>query len=371
MIETINNLKNNRMKTGAVASAVTSEHTVRMKKILGSLNTRAIKSSEPLRIGLDDVRNADKRGKWWLVGASWKEEHSDNPEAKPTGHPSADASTLEDDGGDFATGATDLLWLAREQRMNTDVRRAIFVTIMSASDYRDAHLRLMKLRLKRSQELEIPRVLIQCAGAEGTYNPFYTLISRRLCSERKLKMAFQFALWDLFKRMGEGWEEEEEEGRGEEEGDAGAMGTRMVVNLARMFGVLVAEGGLGLGVLKVRDCILSFVNSKLKLMGTWQTLNLAYLQPKTQMFVELLLITVILHGQRGSDTKRDEKALMETFVTVRDTPQVARGLQYFLKKVVSKTDVAGGRAEKETVRWACTVAGDALAAIASAKISDE
>ena len=107
------------------------------------------------------------------------------------------------------------------------------------------------------------------------------------------------------------------------------------------------------------------------MIGVRQTLNLAYLQPKTQMFVELLLITVILHGQRASDTKKDEKALMETFMRVRDTPQVARGLQYFLKKVVSKTDIAGGKAEKETVRWACKVAGDALAAIASAKITDE
>ncbi|KAI9855476.1 MAG: suppressor of glycerol defect, partial [Pleopsidium flavum] len=51
MIETINNLKNNRMKSGAAASAVTSEHTIRMKKTLGSLNTRSLKSSEPLRVG--------------------------------------------------------------------------------------------------------------------------------------------------------------------------------------------------------------------------------------------------------------------------------------------------------------------------------
>lgn len=102
-----------------------------------------------------------------------------------------------------------------------------------------------------------------------------------------------------------------------------------------------------------------------------QTLNLAYLQPKTQTFVELLLVAVILHGQRAAATKRDEKVLVETFMRVRDTPQVARGLQYFLTKVVSRTDVAGGRAEEETVRWACGVAGDALAAIASAKITDE
>lgn len=248
MIETINNLKNNRMKTGAVASAVTSEHTVRMKKILGSLNTRSIKSSEPLRVGLDDIRNADKRGKWWLVGASWKE-HSDNPVEKTVGVTSTDTDRQENTSHDFDTGSADLLQLAREQRMNTDVRRAIFITIMSASDYRDAHLRLMKLRLKKSQELEIPRVLIQCAGAEQTYNPFYTLISRRLCSEHKLKMAFQFALWDLFKRMSESGDDEE--GRSDDEGDAETISTRMIVNLAKMFGVLAAEGGLGLGVLKV------------------------------------------------------------------------------------------------------------------------
>lgn len=68
-------------------------------------------------------------------------------------------------------------------------------------------------------------------------------------------MAFQFALWDLFGRMGEGGddgeEEEEEEGAAEGVGMGMGMGMRMVVNLAKMFGVLIAEGGLGLGVLKV------------------------------------------------------------------------------------------------------------------------
>lgn len=62
---------------------------------------------------------------------------------------------------------------------------------------------------------------------------------------------------------------------------------------------------------------------------------------------------------------------MDIFMKTNDTPQVARGLQYFLKKIVSKTDVAGGRAEQETVRWACKVAGDALTVIASTKVSEE
>lgn len=249
MIETINNLKNNRMKTGVAASTVTSEHTIRMKKTLGSLNTRTIRASEPLRIGLKDIRNTDKRGKWWLVGASYKDEDRNNQDlaAPPSKH---QASPHSGDMEMVDQGATDLLQLAREQRLNTDVRRSIFVSIMSATDYRDAHLRLLKLRLKKSQELEIPKVLIHCAGAEKTYNPYYTLIARKLCSDRKLKMSFQFSLWGLFKRMGEGEEGIEEDFEQQDEQDD-TLGMRSVVNLAKLYGILVAEGGLDLGVLKV------------------------------------------------------------------------------------------------------------------------
>ena len=244
MIETINNLKNNRMKTGVTASTITFEHTTRMKKTLGSLNRRTIRASEPLRFGLKDLRQTDKRGKWWLVGASYKDDHADDAErieriSSVRGKNDSLVNT-----NDFAA---DLIQLAKEQRMNTDIRRSIFVAIMSATDYNDAYVRLMKLRLKKSQEVEIPKVLIHCAGAEKVYNPFYTLLSRRVCSDKKLKMSFQFSLWDLFKQMGEG----EEESQDYDEGDEGKLGLRSLVNLARMFGVLIAEGGLGLGVLKV------------------------------------------------------------------------------------------------------------------------
>ena len=136
--------------------------------------------------------------------------------------------------------------------MNTDVRRSIFIVVMSATDYNDAYVRLMKLRLKKSQESEIPKVLIHCAGAEKEYNPFYTFLSRRLCSDKKLRMAFQFSLWDLFKQMGEG----DEEPRESDEQHEGTLGLRRLVNQARLFGVLIAEGGLGVGVLKVCSFLL-------------------------------------------------------------------------------------------------------------------
>ena len=257
MIETINNLKNNRMKTGIAASTITSEHTTRMKKALGSLNQRNIRASEPLRIGLKDLQDTEKRGKWWLVGASYKDDaHNLNKEDMQS---QQTVSSKIKNYEDTDSVAADLVQLAREQRMNTDVRRSIFIAIISATDYNDAFVRLIRLRLKKSQELEIPKVLIQCAGSEKVYNPFYTFLSRRVCSDKKLKMSFQFSLWDLFKRMGEGDHEPDEDGEDEEEGK---LGMRSLVNLARMFGVLVAEGGLGLGILKVFSDLIPSVGKR-------------------------------------------------------------------------------------------------------------
>jgi nucleolar MIF4G domain-containing protein 1 len=332
MIETINNLKNNRMKTGAVASAVTSKHTIQMKKILGSLNNRNIKASEPLRIGLKDIRESDKKGKWWLVGASWA---GNDPGEDDVERDTSKKTTLaiED------TGTSDLLQLAKEQRMNTDIRRAIFISIMSAQDFQDAYMRLMKLKLKKVQEYEIPKVLVHCARGEKSYNPYYTLIAKKVCGDRRLRTAFLFCLWDLFKRMGESDEEDDVP-----EDDEETLDNRQLVNLAKMFGTLILEGGLSLGVLR--------------------NLNLNYLQLKTKTFLEVLFISILLQSQKQAKAGRDEQAVASIFSKAKDTPQLIRGLQYFLKKVVSKTDIARGKEEKATVKWACKVAGDTLEALA-------
>jgi nucleolar MIF4G domain-containing protein 1 len=78
---------------------------------------------EPLRIGLDDLLSTETRGKWWLVGAAW------------TGDPLVERqeslkrkSTSQDD--DTVENA--LLKLAKKQGMNTDIRRSIFVVLMSS-----------------------------------------------------------------------------------------------------------------------------------------------------------------------------------------------------------------------------------------------
>jgi len=95
------------------------------------------------------------------------------------------------------------------------------------------------------------------------------------------------------------------------------------------------------------------------------------LQPKTRTFVELVFITIFLQSQRKSESGRDEGAVVGVFMQVMGMPQVARGLRHFVKKVVSKTDVAGGKGERETVRWGCKIAGNALRAIEASKATGE
>jgi nucleolar MIF4G domain-containing protein 1 len=245
---------------------------------------------------------------------------------------------------DLDASTVDLAQLARDHRMNTDVRRSIFVAIMSATDCRDAQVRLSKLRLKRKQEVEIPRVLIHCASEEESYNPYYTLIARKLCGEKRLKMAFMFALWDVFKRMGERNNMDDSEDSDDDMRDhdgENTLNTRAVVNLAKMYGNLVANGALTLGILKVLDFL--------------------YLQQKTRTFLELLLITTILQTQKTAE--RDETKLADVFMRTRDTPQVVSGLIFFLRKVVSKSDIVSSKREKETLKWGCGVALDCLRVI--------
>jgi nucleolar MIF4G domain-containing protein 1 len=332
MIETINDLKNNKMKTGGAASAVTSEHTVRMKKTLGTLNTRNIKAHEPLRIGLKDIKDSDKKGKWWLVGASWTGSTAEDSRMDDRSRvaPMSHSSSAQVDN----SPTSDLVQLAREQGMNTDIRIAIFIAIMDASDYKDAHLRLMNLRLKKVQEYEVPTVLVHCVGSEKTYNPYYALVAKRICGDRKLKTSFQFCLWDIFKKLGESNDDDSEVIEDEN------MDTRRIVNLAKMFGKLIGGGSLSLSVLR--------------------KLNLSYLQPKTKIFMEVVFITIFLESQRESKSKRDEQSVVKILESVKETPQLITGLMYFLKKVVRKTDIAGGKKENATVHWACKIARDTL-----------
>lgn len=71
---------------------------------------------------MTDLLNADKKGKWWLVGAGW----SGNPLVEHEQQPVRQVQEADD------TEEAALYDLARKQGMNTDVRRSVFVVLLTS-----------------------------------------------------------------------------------------------------------------------------------------------------------------------------------------------------------------------------------------------
>lgn len=342
MIETIHNLKNNRMKTGVTASALSAEHMQRMKKMLGSI--KSAKTTEPLRITLADIRDSGKKGKWWLVGASWRDPARMANSQTATSTAVDGSEDRADVGADSDSSQTpDLDRLARSQGMNTDVRRAIFIAVTGAVDYQHAYQRIQKLSLKNKQQLEIPRVLIHCVTAEPVYNHFYTLVATQFCGDHKLRKAWQFALLDVFRRLGEGREDDDSD----DAQDGESFDVRRVYNLARVYATLIADGLLRLTMLK--------------------SLDFSQLQAKTNIFCETFFTTVFVSLRKKANAKPKsernalfEKGVRETFAAVHSVPEMVNGLKYYITTVVANTDLAGTKKEARVIEDGCDLAIEAL-----------
>ena len=130
-----------------------------------------------------------------------------------------------------------MLKIATKMRLNTDIRKRIFLVMMISRDVADAFERLTRLDLKGRQDREVVRVLVECCGQEREYNSFYPELAGMMCSQnRQFKTTLQFCLWDLLKGLA-----------------TGDVAERRVINLARMFAHLVASFHLPLSVLKPVD----------------------------------------------------------------------------------------------------------------------
>uniref|UniRef100_A0A8C8UG28 Nucleolar MIF4G domain-containing protein 1 n=1 Tax=Peromyscus maniculatus bairdii TaxID=230844 RepID=A0A8C8UG28_PERMB len=189
MLETMLALKNNDMRK---IPGYDPEPVERLRKLQRTLVRNAGSGSETqLRISWDGILNAEQTGRWWIVGSAW------------SGTPMIDNSHQTLLQKPLAgTVSSKMLELARKQRMNTDVRRNIFCTIMTSEDFLDAFEKLLKLGLKDQQEREIVHILMDCCLQEKTYNPFYAFLASKFCSyERRFQMTFQFSIWDKFRDL--------------------------------------------------------------------------------------------------------------------------------------------------------------------------
>ncbi|KAL6575184.1 hypothetical protein OROMI_012469 [Orobanche minor] len=211
MLETICDIKNNKKRS----KEDTVQHS-RIKKWLQKL-----RADDILIRGLtwSKLLDPSKKGQWWLSGDI----------ATATESIEEVAGTIDME----ISETKKMLQLAASQRMNTDIRRAIFCVIMSAEDYIDAFEKLLRLDLPGKQDREIMRVLVECCLQEKVFNKYYCVLASKLCShDKNHKFTLQkYCLWDHFRELD-------------------SMPLIRSINLSKFTAEMVASFSLSLAVLK-------------------------------------------------------------------------------------------------------------------------
>jgi nucleolar MIF4G domain-containing protein 1 len=70
-------------------------------------------------------------------------------------------------------------------------------------------------------------------------------------------------------------------------------------------------------------------------------------------------VTLLLQSQE-SKTAKNTKPIRSMFSKIQDNPDLQRGIEYFLRKVVRQTDVAGDADAQQQVIWGCKIAIEEL-----------
>ncbi|KAI9823890.1 MAG: pre-mRNA-splicing factor cwc22 [Thelocarpon impressellum] len=114
-----------------------------------------------------------------------------------------------------------------------NLRRTIYLTIMSSIDFEECCHKLMKVTLPFGQESELPSMVIECCSQERTYSKFYGLIGERFCKLNRL--------WtDLFEASFAKYYD-----------TIHRYETNRLRNIARFFGHLLSSDAVGWHVLSV------------------------------------------------------------------------------------------------------------------------
>ncbi|KAB8349842.1 hypothetical protein FH972_023855 [Carpinus fangiana] len=115
----------------------------------------------------------------------------------------------------------------------TNLRKSIFLTLMSSSSFEEATHKLMKINLPVGKESELPSMIIESCSQRPTYEKFYGLIGERLAKLNRL------------------WQDQFEEQFAKYYETIHRYETNRLRNIARFFGHVIGSEGIGFHVLSV------------------------------------------------------------------------------------------------------------------------
>ncbi|XP_055699005.1 nucleolar MIF4G domain-containing protein 1 homolog [Phlebotomus papatasi] len=300
MLDILVAVKNNNMLKIPNYDPSLAEH---LRKVLKGILKNG-KYVTTLNITLDDLLNTDQRGKWWIVGSAW------------TGRQSEDQGTSNRK--KVQQFSDEVLELANTHRMNTEDKRNVFCTLMTATDQTDAFNQLIELSIKDLRV--IASILIYSCICESVYNAFYAVVAEKLCFfDRKYRLAIQFAAWDKIKILGKHTDAQ-------------------IENFSRFIAHLIEEGAQPLSILKVIDY--------------------GEIERPTVKFVRRILLSILL---------KDDYTCKKVFDKISPSAQLNQFktnlklfLNHFLLKKANKLDLPED--QLEMVKKRIAIAEDSLSA---------
>ncbi|RAL12126.1 MIF4G-domain-containing protein [Aspergillus homomorphus CBS 101889] len=138
------------------------------------------------QIGLDDEIDTQDGLNIFKYDAQW-EEHEEaykRLKADILGEGSEDEDDEDEDASDESSDeeSEEERKMDIKDQTNADLvnlRRTIYLTIMSSIDFEECCHKLMKISLPTGLESELPSMIIECCSQERTYSKFYGLIGER------------------------------------------------------------------------------------------------------------------------------------------------------------------------------------------------
>ncbi|PON69759.1 Armadillo-type fold containing protein [Parasponia andersonii] len=111
-------------------------------------------------------------------------EESEDEEGSDAGSDGEDEDDDEDESGEEEE---EMMEIKDETETNlVNLRRTIYLTIMSSVDFEEAGHKLLKIKLEPGQEMELCIMLLECCSQERTYLRYYGLLGQRFCMINKV-----------------------------------------------------------------------------------------------------------------------------------------------------------------------------------------
>ncbi|KAK2665322.1 hypothetical protein Ddye_003896 [Dipteronia dyeriana] len=114
-------------------------------------------------------------------------EESDDEESSDAASGDEDDEDDDDEDEDDEEEDEEQMKIRDETETNlVNLRRTIYLTIMSSVDFEEAGHKLLKIKLEPGQEMELCTMLLECCSQERTYLRYYGLLGQRFCMINKI-----------------------------------------------------------------------------------------------------------------------------------------------------------------------------------------